>query len=102
MAPKRDVVPPSSTPTAGVDPTRAQAIAIAKGEPPAHDDVSLAKPATYFVCGLEKVGPSRYALVSGRVVDGVPDLVVDPISQTLDLAADLLRTEFQKLMETIP
>lgn len=54
-----------------------------------------------YVCGLRKVG-SKYCLVTGRVIDGVPDLRVDALSQTLDHAAEELRAEFQKLMETIP
>jgi hypothetical protein len=57
---------------------------------------------TDFVCGLRRVGSNAYSLVTGRVVDGVAELRVDPIIQPLDHAADLLRTEFQKLMEMIP
>lgn len=55
-----------------------------------------------FVCGLRKVGPSLYSLVTGRVVDGVPELKVDAVSQSLDHAAEELRAEFQRLMEVIP
>ncbi len=65
-------------------------------------EMKVAGGATDFVCGLRRVGPSKYSLVTGRVVDGVPDLRVDGVSQSLDHAAEELRAEFQKLMETIP
>jgi hypothetical protein len=69
----------------------------AKGEAP-----PVAVALVDYVCGLRRVGPSRYSLVTGTVVGGVVDLKVDPVSQSLDHAAEELRGEFQKLMETIP
>lgn len=65
--------------------------------PPADDDGPVD-----FICGLRRVGPSLYTLVSGRIVNGTPELKVDTISQSLDHAAEQLRAEFQRLMETIP
>lgn len=55
-----------------------------------------------YVCGLRRVGPSKYVVVSGLVRDGAPDLRVEPIAQTLDHAAEELRAEFQRLVEFIP
>ena len=63
---------------------------------------ALAVDAIDYVCGLRKVGPSRYSLVTGRVVNGVPDLKVDHISQSQDHAAEELLAEFRKLMAVIP
>lgn len=55
-----------------------------------------------YVCGLRKISNNRYSLVTGRVVDGVADIKMDPIAQELHLAAELLRDEFQRLMRDIP
>jgi hypothetical protein len=60
-------------------------------------------PAIDWVCGLRKVGPSKYSLVTGRIIDGVPDLKVDlAVSQSQDHAAEELRNAFQALMRDIP
>ena len=59
-------------------------------------------PGTLHLCGLRKTGPNLYAVVTGTVVDGVPALVVDPVSESLDHAAELLRAKYQLLMEQIP
>lgn len=60
-------------------------------------------PIVDYVCGLRKLGPSRYALVTGKVVNNVPDFTVDKSGgQSQDHAAEELRAAFQKLMETIP
>ncbi len=59
-------------------------------------------PVVDFVCGLRKVGPQKYSLVTGRIVDGVPELKVDAVSQPQDHAAMELRVAFQKLMGEIP
>lgn len=55
-----------------------------------------------YVCGLRKIGTNRYSLVTGVVANGVPELKVDAIVQSLDLAAEELRATFQKLMKEIP
>lgn len=61
-----------------------------------------APPVIDYVCGLRKVGPSRYVVVSGLVKDGVPDLRVENVAQPINNAADELRAEFQRLVEFIP
>ena len=55
-----------------------------------------------FVCGLRKVGPQRYSLVTGKVVNGVPELKVDEAAQKQEFAAEELRIAMQKLMAEIP
>lgn len=55
-----------------------------------------------YMCGLRRVGPSKYVVVSGLVKDGVPDLRVEAVAQSLDHAAEELRSEFQRLVEFIP
>ena len=55
-----------------------------------------------FVCGLRKVGPRQYTVVSGRIIDGEPHFKVDGVAQPLEHAAELLRIEFQKLISVIP
>ncbi len=57
---------------------------------------------TDYVCGLRKIGPSKYSVVSGRIIDGVVELKVEPISEDLGHSAEALRSEFQKLVKFIP
>lgn len=59
-------------------------------------------PAVDYVCGLRKVGPSKYVLVTGTVEDGVVKFKHDKIPESLDNAAEMLRASFQSLMETLP
>lgn len=77
---------------------------VAAASKPGSPDVGTegAEPKIDYVCGLRRVGPSKYVVVSGLVRDGVPDLRVEAISQSLDHAAEELRSEFQRLVEFIP
>lgn len=59
-------------------------------------------PVVDYVCGLRKVGPRQYQLVTGLVVDGEPNLKVDDVAQPLEHAAESLRIAFQKMFLNIP
>ncbi len=65
-------------------------------------DVPTTAPVIDYVCGLRKVGPSKYSLVVGRLVAGLPELKVDEVAQSLDHASEELRMAYQKLMSEIP
>lgn len=55
-----------------------------------------------YMCGLRRIGPSKYVVVSGLIKNGVPDLRVEEVGQSLGHAAEELRAEFQRLVEFIP
>ncbi len=66
--------------------------------------VNLSAPSKVdHICGLRKVGPNSYVVVTGRVVDGqAVEWKVDPISQPLDHAALTLTMKLRAMVGEMP
>lgn len=62
-----------------------------------------AKPMVDQFCGIRKVGPSAYAVVTGQLVDGkVVTLQVDPVVQPLDHTAQTLAMKLRAMIGEMP
>lgn len=55
-----------------------------------------------FVAGLRKTGPNQYKVISGTVVNGVPEVRVDHVEQSLEHSAIALKLAFRNLLSRMP
>lgn len=55
-----------------------------------------------YIAGLRKVGPATYRVVSGKIVNGVVELKVDHLEQSLEYSAEGLKTALHNLIGAIP
>ncbi len=55
-----------------------------------------------YVAGLRKTGPNQYTVITGKIVNGVGDVKVDHVHQSLEYSAEGLKVALRNLLGSMP